>query len=436
MRKFVFIYLGIFGAAAIYILLVPPTIYPYWWTHLDEKFNENLSKIPRSEGSFERYELDLIPGSAFQFEASNIFLEPDTSFFLLGRVGTFLAYQMKGSNLSVHRVYPFKYSNKEADVGLFKLRFVPNKTRLYYGFWDPDKETIEGQPLEKGGKAVVYVLDKKLTRYIHASRPISTIDPRSSDIVTEIWDPAKLRVSRSWSIAMSFGKKASLWLSLFIYMGLFMFGLIYLGKKAKRNIEEPREPAKMRALWQKGVTNFWCPHCIGSLKVYGQFKCLCEYIPPEPRYAFESCEDCGHYLDGVTCESCGRDVDFATPTYNPEEIQNRGKEYIKRSTPMKKYFSAFLIVLSLAYLGFIYLLSFSNWLRSPELIVGDWKSYSIFSDIFREMYGYFDEMNFLFFDPIFGPIYVPLFLIILALFIGLKERFKKVLIENPYDKKR
>jgi hypothetical protein len=192
----------------------------------------------------------------------------------------------------------------------------------------------------------------------------------------------------------------------------------------------------MRELWRKGEREFWCPHCTQALKVYGRFDCICGHIQSEPRYAFESCDDCGNFLDGVRCESCGRNVDFNATQYNPEEIQNRGKEYIKRTSPEKKYFTVFLIVFNLAFLGFIYLLSFSDWLRSPELIVGDWESFSVLSDIYREYFGYVDKMNFLFFDPILGPVYLPLLFVVLGLYHGLREQFKKVLIENPYGKKR
>jgi len=189
------------------------------------------------------------------------------------------------------------------------------KLRIYIGYYYPNRET--GDPIlpNEDDYCVLY-----LSRSTDSLK--NKIAPFKNPITIERIHPC------------------SVWANIFILLNLSLpLVVLFLGFKIIKNlkIDKPQESKSMKTLYRFGKRNFLCIYCGQKLKVKGKFKCPVGHVPIVDRYIFKGCLKCDSKYKKMKCNNCGSVIELEKKYYIREEIENRGKAFISRINPLKKY---------------------------------------------------------------------------------------------------
>jgi hypothetical protein len=352
---------------------------------------------------------------------------PEDKMIFLGPPGAFL--RRLTSDASAETLMLSKVTIEDFKKDKVLMYTFKRKGLLYLGYYYPHKYT--GEPLKPEADSKIYLYFFK-PEFLKEPKNIKgetntsfndadkqEVIPYNKDIEIKPLNQSDVTSLPGWSVVIAF----------LIFLSV---GTMCVRKYGFKNIDTPGTPSSMRFLFECGTKNFFCIHCGKQLKIKGKFECRLGHVPDQEQYIFETCgvridgKKCPDVFEYMRCNNCGEEIALNENNYNREEIENRGKEYILRTSPHKE--KAALIV-GASVMASIVVSSVVSVLFTVPLV--DENLCAI--DVYKFIYGQWEYMKH--FTP--AVFYIG-FVVILGLIIFLYERFgtEDIIVKNPYVKRK
>jgi len=388
-----------------------------------KQVNEYLRAFLPGIGAYYEYDVrqehtKQLIGMALDSEATQMLtLNPGDKVMFFGPPGSFLVSRSnKGKNILW---LPADTNLEELKKDIIRSRVIKAKTFLYAGYYYPDKYT--GAPNKVPPDQVIYLYILKPSFFKdqkETAKPAS--DNGEKPVHFENVFEIKPLINKSGWVHF-----ASVISCIFFFSGLTAY-FILVKKNGQKKVYEPEENSSMRGLFKTGTRKFFCRHCGAELKIIGRFECRLGHIPQKDRYVFKKCnvwqdgKKCNDVFEYMRCNHCGKELSLDEVNYNEEEIVNRGKDYILRKSPLKRYIIP-------AYCG-SFLVAFM-----PQAFAWINRDNNIELELYQSIYSWYDYQRI--FDP--SIFYLAACLIIGALIVAYTIFMTDdVIVRNPYDRKK
>jgi hypothetical protein len=346
---------------------------------------------------------------------TGIELNPYQQFSFIGPPGAFIVSLLPKGRTTCF--FPMKLDIQKDGKISYWYDSVGRRSRLYLGYYFPEKNTGKPRAPDNDDYAAIYVYKPG------AFKEEEEVDEEK---MKEEITPFPQRVDINRLTPLSPLRKGLFYLAIPLYF-FILLSIYSLGKERRedrlKDAQHPRAFRSMRSLFESDrKRKFLCLHCGEPLKIKGRFECRVGHVPRRDRYIFKNCPKCDDVHEYIVCAKCGRDMSLDEKIYNEEEIKNRGKKYIARKNPCKQD-NFFYFIIPFMFI-FIYVGLLKTFLLEENTILP-------LSIIYLDFYGLLDHVKL--FDPLTPVIF---FLVIIAFFVlgilFIKTR-KDIVIRNPYE---